>query len=82
MKINFKNYSIATFFGNLPNTIFVVYFLRGILYSNALEVFISAAGVALVTIIALYFYKGELKHIIRLSFPWMFKKKNIQAAKE
>lgn len=82
MKINFKNYSIATFFGNLPNTILVIYFLRGILYSNALEVFISAAGVALVTIVALYFYKGELKSIFQISFPWMFKKKNIQTAKE
>jgi uncharacterized membrane protein YdjX (TVP38/TMEM64 family) len=80
--INFRDYSIATFFGNLPNTIFVLFFLRGILYGNISEVYISAAGVALVTIIALYFYKGELKHIFRLSFPWAFKKPNVLVVKE
>jgi uncharacterized membrane protein YdjX (TVP38/TMEM64 family) len=74
MKINFKNYSIATFIGNLPNTVFVIYFLRGILYSNVPEAFISAAGIAIVTIVSLYFYKGELKSIFQISFPWMFRK--------
>lgn len=82
MKINFKNYSIATFFGNLPNTVFVIYFLRGVLYSNALEIYISAAGIAIVTIVSLYFYKGELKHIMKLSFPWAFKKQKIEEIKE
>lgn len=82
MKINLKNYFIATFIGNLPNTVFVLYFLRGVLYSNALEVYISAAGIAIVTIVSLYFYKGELKNIMRLSFPWAFKKKNIESVKE
>jgi uncharacterized membrane protein YdjX (TVP38/TMEM64 family) len=78
MKINLKNYSIATFFGNLPNTIFTIYFVKGVLYSNLLYIYISIIGIALVTIIALYFYKGEIKDIIHLSFPWMFKKQQIK----
>jgi uncharacterized membrane protein YdjX (TVP38/TMEM64 family) len=78
MKINLKKFSIATFFGNLPNTIFTVYFIRGVIYSNALDIYVSVAGIAIVTIVALYFYKGELKSIFRLSFPWMFKKNKIK----
>jgi uncharacterized membrane protein YdjX (TVP38/TMEM64 family) len=74
MKINLKKFSVATFFGNLPNTIFTIYFVKGVLYSNALDIYVSIAGITIVTIVALYFYKGELKHIMRLSFPWMFKK--------
>jgi uncharacterized membrane protein YdjX (TVP38/TMEM64 family) len=74
MKINLKKFSIATFFGNLPNTIFTIYFVKGVLYSNPLDVYISVAGIAIVTIVALFFYKGELKSIFRLSFPWLFRK--------
>lgn len=74
MKINLKKFSIATFIGNFPNTVFLVYLVKGILYSNPLDIYVSVAGIAIVTIVALYFYKGELKHIMRLSFPWMFKK--------
>lgn len=74
MKINFKNYAIATFMGNFPNAIFMVYFAKGVLSSNSMMAYISMAGVALVTVIALYFYKGEIKGIMRLSFPWAFKK--------
>jgi uncharacterized membrane protein YdjX (TVP38/TMEM64 family) len=78
MKINLKKFSIATFFGNLPNTIFTIYFIRGVIYSNALDIYISIAGITLVTVVALYFYKGELKSIFRLSFPWLFKKPKIK----
>jgi uncharacterized membrane protein YdjX (TVP38/TMEM64 family) len=74
MKINLKKFSIATFFGNLPNTVFTVYFVKGVLYSNALDIYLSVAGIAIVTIVALFFYKGEIKHIRHLSFPWMFRK--------
>ncbi len=75
MKINLKNYSIATFLGNLPNTIFLVLLAKGVLYSNTLEVYISIVGITLVTVLALYFYKGELRSILHLSFPWMFRKR-------
>jgi uncharacterized membrane protein YdjX (TVP38/TMEM64 family) len=78
MKINLKKFSIATFFGNLPNTIFTIYFVKGVLYSNPLYVYISTIGIALVTIVALFFYKGELKSIFRISFPWLFRKSHIQ----
>lgn len=74
MKINLKKFSVATFFGNLPNTILTVYFVKGILYSNALDVYVSIVGITIVTIVALYFYKGELKSIMHLSFPWLFRK--------
>lgn len=78
MKINLKNYSIATFFGNLPNTIFLVLLAKGIFYSNVLKIYISIAGIAIVTIVALYFYKGEIKSILRLSFPWAFRKPKVE----
>ena len=75
IKINLKNYSIATFLGNLPNTILTVYLVHGILYSNISQIYTSIIGLILITIIALYFYKGEIKSILRLSFPWAFKGK-------
>jgi len=78
MKINLKKFSVATFFGNLPNTVFTIYFVKGVLYSNVLDIYVSVAGIAIVTIVALYFYKGELKSIMRLSFPWLFKKAKIK----
>jgi uncharacterized membrane protein YdjX (TVP38/TMEM64 family) len=78
MKINLRDFSIATFIGNLPNAIFLVYLTKGILYSNKTQIYISIIGIALVTIIALYFYKGELKSILRLSFPWMFRKNKLK----
>ena len=78
MKINLKKFSIATFFGNLPNTVFTIYFVKGVLYSNALDIYVSIAGIVIVTILSLYFYKGELKSIFRLSFPWLFKKPKIE----
>jgi uncharacterized membrane protein YdjX (TVP38/TMEM64 family) len=81
MKINLKRFSIATFLGNLPNTIFTIYFVKGVLYSNPLDVYVSIIGIAIVTIVALYFYKGELKSIFRLSFPWMFRKPPIVTVK-
>jgi uncharacterized membrane protein YdjX (TVP38/TMEM64 family) len=74
MKINLKNYSIATFIGNFPNAMFMIYFAVGIIYSKLIDVYISVAGITIVTILALYFYKGELKHIFIISFPWMFRK--------
>lgn len=74
MKIKFRNYCIATFIGNLPNTIFTVYLISGILYSNALRVYVSVAGLILTTLIALFFYGGEIKEFLNLIFPWAFRR--------
>ena len=74
MKINLKNYSLATFIGNLPNAIFLVFLAKGVLYSNIIEVYLSVIGIIFVTAVALLFYRGEIKNILRLSFPWMFRK--------
>jgi uncharacterized membrane protein YdjX (TVP38/TMEM64 family) len=73
MKINLRNYSIATFFGNLPNTVFTAYLIHGFLYSNSVQIYVSIAGLVAATLIALYFYKGETTSILKLSFPWVFR---------
>jgi len=69
MKINLKNYSIATFLGNIPNTIFTVLLINGFLYSNTLQIYTSIIALVMITVISLYFYKGEIRDIIKLSFP-------------
>ena len=74
IKINFRNYIIATFIGNLPNTIFTVLLVKGVVYSNIVYVYISSIGLISVTLIALYFYKGELIDIIELSLPRRYHK--------
>lgn len=74
MKINLKNYFISTLLGNLPNTILTVYLVKGLLYSNFTQIYISITGLVIFTLIALYFYKGEIKDILRISFPWTFKR--------
>jgi uncharacterized membrane protein YdjX (TVP38/TMEM64 family) len=74
ININIKKYFIATFLGNLPNTFFTVYLINGLLYSNILQISISIIGLIATTLIALYFYNGEIVDILKLSFPWIFKK--------
>jgi uncharacterized membrane protein YdjX (TVP38/TMEM64 family) len=74
IKIKFKNYVIATFSGNILNTIFTVYLISGLLTSNSVEVYTSIAGLIVVTLVSLYFYTGEIKEIFRISFPWLFRK--------
>lgn len=74
MKINLKKYSIATFLGNIPNTIFTVYLIKGFLYGSKILISVSIAGLILTTLTALYFYKGEIREILKLSFPWIFRK--------
>jgi len=76
IKINLKNYCISTFLGNFPNTFFTVYLIKGLLSSNLLQIYFSIAGLIAVTLIALYFYKGEIRHILILSFPWIFYRKH------
>jgi uncharacterized membrane protein YdjX (TVP38/TMEM64 family) len=76
IKINFKKYFIATFLGNLPNTFFTVYLIGGFIYSNIFQIYISIIGLVATTLIALYFYNGEIIDILRLSFPSIFKRKN------
>ncbi len=73
MKINLKKYSIATFLGNLPTTIFTVYLLAGIFFSNQAYIYISIAGIALTALISLYFYKGQIKDLLVLSLPGFLK---------
>jgi len=73
IKIKFKNYCIATFLGNLPNTILTVYLIRGILYSDTSQIFLSIFGLIAVTVIALYLYKGEVSDIFKISFPRFFR---------
>ncbi len=75
MKINLKKYLCAIILGNLPNAIFTVYLLRGIVYSNISIIVISIIGLILTTLLALHFYTGEIKEILKISFPWAFKKK-------
>jgi len=74
MKINLKNYAIATFLGNILNTIFTIYLIEGFLYPNPYKISISIAGLIFVTSVSLYFYKGEIKDILKISFPWSFRK--------
>jgi uncharacterized membrane protein YdjX (TVP38/TMEM64 family) len=75
MNINLKKYFIATFLGNFPNTFFTVYLINGMLYSNILQISFSIIGLVATTVIALYFYNGEIIDILRLSFPKIFNKK-------
>lgn len=75
IKINLKKFSIATFLGNVPNTVFTVLLINGFMNSNNTLVIISIIGLILVTSIALIFYSGEIKDILVLSFPWMFNRK-------
>lgn len=75
MKINFKDYCVATLFGNLPNTIFTVYFINGLLYSNPYQIYGSLSALILISLVSLYFYNGEIKDILKIAFPWAFGKK-------
>ncbi len=74
INISLKRYFIATFLGNLPNTFFTVYLINGLLYSSNFQIYISVAGLALTTLAGLYFYKGEIGEVLRLSFPWAFER--------
>ena len=76
IKINLRDYSIATFIGNLPNTVLTAYLINGFFYSNILQISLSITGLVLTTLISLYFYKGEFKEILHLSFPWAFRIKS------
>lgn len=75
IKINLKRYCIATFFGNILNTVFTVLLMNSILYSNTLLFSISITSLILITLISLYFYSGEIKDILYISFPWFFRKR-------
>ncbi len=77
MKINLRRYFIATLLGNMPNTFFTIYLIKGILYSDIVQIYLSVIGLIAVTSISLYFYKGEIRNILVLSFPGLFKKFNI-----
>jgi uncharacterized membrane protein YdjX (TVP38/TMEM64 family) len=69
MKINLKGYFIATFLGNLPNTFFTILLIRGILDLNEFYVYISIISLFLISLIALFFYKGEIRELVKISFP-------------
>lgn len=71
--ISLKKYIIATFFGNLPNTIFTVYLIQGILYSNTGQIYFSIIGLIITSLFAIIFYKKEIKSVLRLSFPFIFR---------
>jgi uncharacterized membrane protein YdjX (TVP38/TMEM64 family) len=73
LKIDLKNYIIATFLGNIANTIFTVLLINAFLYLNILQIYISIIGLILTSLIAIYFYKGELRDILMLSFPFLKK---------
>lgn len=74
INIDFKKYVLATMLGNLPNTIFTIYLALGILNSNTTEIYSSIAGITVVSLVSLFFYKGEIKDIFKVSFPWFFRK--------
>jgi uncharacterized membrane protein YdjX (TVP38/TMEM64 family) len=72
MNINLKKYSVATFLGNIPNTFFTVYLVNGFFYSNVFQIWVSVVGLILTSGIALFFYRGEIRGILRVSFPRVF----------
>ncbi len=74
IKINFRRFCIATFLGNLPNTVLTIFLVSGFLTSNTVEIYICIAGLVATSLIALYFYTGEIKNILRIGFPWAFTK--------
>lgn len=74
INIDLKKYAAATFLGNLPNIFSIIYLTNGILYSNYIQIYVSIAGLVATTLIALFFYKGEIKDLLQISFPWLFKK--------
>jgi len=77
MKINFGKYFIATFLGNMPNTIFTIYLIKGVLYSDIVQIYLSVIGLIAITSISLYFYKNEIRNILILSFPGFFRRINL-----
>ena len=76
INIDFKKFLVATFLGNICNTFFTVYLINGLLYSNTLQIYISIAGLIATTLVALLFYTGELKTILKLSLPSFLLKEN------
>jgi uncharacterized membrane protein YdjX (TVP38/TMEM64 family) len=81
MNISLKKYFIATFFGNLPNTTLTILLIRGFLYSNSLQIYLSFTGLFFVSLISILIYRGETRELIKISFPWVFKKDNKQSQK-
>lgn len=74
MDMSLKSYVLANFIGNLPHTILTVYLIYGVLASNYSLVYVCIVGQILVTLIAMYFYAGEFKELLKISFPFLFKK--------
>ncbi|GEM_PF-5859097 len=72
MKINLRDYFLATFLGNLPNTFFTAYLINGMIYSNYFQIYFSIASLIVITVVALFFYRGEIGGILRISFPRIF----------
>lgn len=75
INIKFRDYVLATFFGNMPNTILTVYLILGLIHSNPFQIYLSVLGLVAVSTTALYFYKGEVGSLLRLSFPWFYRKR-------
>lgn len=75
INIKFRDYVLATFLGNMPNTILTVYLILGLINSNPLQIYLSVLGLIVVSTIALYFYKGEVGSLLRMSFPWIYRKR-------
>ncbi|MBU0957821.1 MAG: VTT domain-containing protein [Nanoarchaeota archaeon] len=75
IKISYKKYLLATFIGNLPTTFFTVLIVVGAVMLDEVYVISGIIGVVMVSLIALYFYKGEIQCLLRLSFPWAFRRK-------
>jgi uncharacterized membrane protein YdjX (TVP38/TMEM64 family) len=74
--LKLKKYIFVTFLGNLPNTFLTVYLIDGILKSNPSQVYFSTIALVIVTTLALYFYSGEIREIVKLSIPRAFKRKH------
>lgn len=77
IKIGFWEYLLATFLGNLPTTFFSVLTVYGTMNLNSEYVTSGIIGLVMTTLIALFYYRGELKCLLRLSFPWAFRNKII-----
>jgi len=73
--IKFREYVLATFLGNAPNTVFTVYLILGLIHSSPIQIFLSALGLIVISTTALYFYKGEIGSLLKMSFPWFYRKR-------
>ncbi len=65
MRISSKKYILATACGVIPLMIFMTYFVYGFTYQDTSMIFGSVMGMIVMTLVSLYFSRGELLLFIR-----------------